>query len=376
MCIMKKIAILTRTSTINFGTILQNYALQYTIKNLGYYVRTIDDTIPRRIISDSSNTQNTENYNPITKAKIFIYNKFDLLKEIKHNKRYYKTLKKCNRFKKNKIRYYKVKSFEQLNCAFDTFISGSDQIWSDKAEPYLFPFFMQDFVSDDKVKASYSVSVGAYFEEKNKSIVSSCLNRMNYISVREKSSYNIINELVNKDINIVCDPVLLIDKLHWEELAGRRKIKQKYIFAYFLSDNDWYYKKLNDFPEKSHTDSVFLYESIKTNHSEYSKIEICSPADFLNYILYADFVITDSFHAVMFSLIFQKQFYVFERYSDKINYHQNGRLQEILQLTDLSSRLICQDNSFDNSTIDYKGVSKKLDDLKDYSLDYLKRIIK
>ena len=89
---MKKVAILTRTSTINFGTILQNYALQKAVKGLGYDVLTVDDTVPRRLYSETKEQSSPSFFQSI---KEYVYCRLDHFKDIKKNKRYHKALLIC-----------------------------------------------------------------------------------------------------------------------------------------------------------------------------------------------------------------------------------------------------------------------------------------
>lgn len=367
---MKKVAILTRTSTINFGTILQNYALQKVITGLGYDVLTVDDTVPRRLYSERKELSSSSFLQSI---KEFVYSKFDHFKDIQKDKRYHKVLLICERFKKRHIKYYNVISLERLNNDFDIFLSGSDQIWSDKAEPELFPFFMQDFVTQDRIKASYAVSVGAYFKQCNAEKVRCYLKNLNSVSVREQSSYDIIREYYGGRIQINCDPVLLLKRQDWEKLVGKRIIKTQYVFCYFLSDNEWYYNKIRDCLTDLEINDVFLYENTNSTYLDCHKILTCSPDEFLNYILFADFIITDSFHALLFSIIFNKQLNVFRRYEDEVNIHQNGRIEQIMANTGISDWYLDSQKPINTKKIDYSTINQIILNLKDESESELRK---
>lgn len=374
MCFeMKRVAILTRTSTMNFGTILQNYALQKVVESLGFDVLTVDDSVPRGLYS---HTDDDFHNNDFISPKGFIYGLYDRVKDSSKNRRYYKTGVLSRRFKKRNIKYYKVSTLEALKEDFDIFISGSDQIWSDKAEPQMFPFFMQDFVPEDKMRLSYAVSVGAYFYQCNEEVVRQNLRRMDSVSVREPSSFRIVRNYYDGEIRTDCDPVLLIDTEKWKYLSGKRKIKGKYIFCYLLSNNEWYYGKICDYARSLGLEEVYLYESHDSEFKECHKIQSCSPGDFLNYILFADFVITDSFHASLFSILFNKQFVVFQRYSDEVNVHQNGMISSVLNNTGLVSRYLEPDMPVIKEQIDYCIINSIIQQMRQRSIIYIETRLK
>lgn len=370
---MKKVAILTRTSTINFGTILQNFALQKYIEKSGYNVVTIDDKVVRKPNSAVPPVLNSNSV--ITALKERINYKYDHIKENQKNTRFNAIQKKCKRFKKKQIKYYRANNLQKLNEYFDVFLSGSDQIWSDKAEPALFPFFMQDFVSENKRKISYGVSVGARFEQKNELKVKMALAKLDSIAVREPSSKDIISELVDKNITIVCDPVLLLDTSEWKRITGKRINDKKYIFCYFLSNNDWYYQQLRTFLNTLEYDEVIIFENTPSEHNFFKKLFSCSPEEFLNYIQFAEHIITDSYHALLFSTIFQKSVTVLERYNEENNC-QNGRISFLLSLTDMECVFTKKGELIQKNEIDYFGIEQKLSGFIAHSKNYLEAMLR
>lgn len=369
---MKKIAILTRTSTINFGTILQNYALQKYIERLGYDVFTVDDRVARK--KEPTPAALISN-NTFSGAKERIYYRYDHIKEMLKSTRFKVIQKKCKKFKKKQIKYFHTSDLKKLNASFDVFLSGSDQIWSDKAEPEIFEFFMQDFVSDKKRKISYGVSVGARFEQKNVLKAKMALTRLDSIAVREPSSKCIISELVDKSITIVCDPVLLLDAGEWKRVAGKRINGNKYVFCYFLSNNDWYYQQLQVFLKTMDYDEVIIFENTPSKHTFCKKLLSCSPEEFLNYIQFAEHIITDSYHALLFSTIFQKSVSVLERY-DEENNCQNGRISFFLSLADMDCIFSKKDELIQRKEINYYNTEQRLGSFIEDSKNYLEAVLK
>lgn len=363
-----KVAILTRTTTVNFGTVLQAYALQRYLKDQNIHVMTVDDTIPRKIYSGTQKPRKKLSL----REKISNY-----IDTFRLKRKYAPTIKREKRFttfKRKYIEYYYPRTLEELNNDFDMFIAGSDQIWAYAAEPILFPYYMLECISDDKVKASYGVSVGEKrWPEKYESKVTKLLEKFDYLSAREEGSQKVIEQYTEKDIEIVCDPVLLIDKSDWRKIAGRRKIKNRYVFCYFLGNNAWYYNKVEAYARKFGFE-IFIYSKEEQEHS-YNKIRACSPTDFLNYIEFAEFVITDSFHAFLFSMIFEKQFVLFQRFENGQANIQNHRLVDLLHLVGCRDRFLSKENDIEGGVIAYEAINKELTLLINKSKQYLNKIL-
>jgi hypothetical protein len=269
-------------------------------------------------------------------------------------------------------------NLQQLAQEFDCFVSGSDQIWAKAAEPELFTFFMQDFVPADKKKISYAVSIGqsGYPSELSHKI-SDLVSGFDLVSVREESSQKTLSAYVkNKPISIVCDPVLHIDSQQWSRLGGRRKIKRSYIFCYLLSYHDWYVQKIKEIKQKSGC-TVYIYCSQRILNSDGVVLKTCSPEEFLNYIQYADFVLTDSYHAMLFSLIFEKNFCVLKRFAENVSdlNTQNGRIVYVLDRIMIQNKMIGIDEVINTDQIDYQWVNPMIRSFANDSISFLKNAL-
>lgn len=363
----ERVAILTRTSTNNFGTILQAYALQNYISSLGFETYVIDDSIPRNEYINAFATDK-----PKTSIKERLYYSFDHFVEkvqllyslkFKHN---------TAKFKKNSIMYFTPKDTQELNTRFDIFVSGSDQIWAVSAEPSLFSFFMQDFVSDKKTQISYAVSIGenAFPESKN-ALVTKLINRFDYLSVREQSSKQTLQQYTDHNITVTCDPVLLLKNDVWDTIAGKRKIKNEYVFCYFLSENAWYYSKIQELTNRYNLPVYIIgKENTDSEEIQYKYIKRCSPENFLNYIKFSKFVLTDSFHATLFSMIFSRSFNVLERFANNIN-TQNNRLLYILDRCNTKNLYIKNDQPLSFEQVNYSIINKNIGFFVNESKQYL-----
>lgn len=365
---MKKIAILTRTTAFNFGTILQAHALQKYITALDAAVLVVDDAMPRKAYSGHSQVANKRSL----KEKIGAL--LDRRKLKKQYARAFKQEKLGLKFKKKHIRYFYPETISDINDSFDVFIAGSDQIWAYGAEPKLFPFFLLETINKDKLKASYAVSVGenAYPME-YQGMVKTLLNDFDFLSVREDSSKAIISKYTQQEIFVTCDPVLLVNKEEWARLAKKRKVKKKYVFCYLLGNNDWYFQKVEEVAQHFGCD-VFIYQKEQTEHA-YNTVQACAPDEFLNYIEFAEYVLTDSFHGFVFSLIFEKQFCLLRRFLDDGKNTQNNRLLDLLERIGLNERFLNEEKQISWALIDYADIHKKLDVFIEESKIFLRNIL-
>lgn len=370
---MKKVLILTRTTTRNFGTVLQAYALQKSIQSLGYQAYILEDKLVRERLSSAKSIE----YSAISKSiKEIVYDFYDRIKMELFYARERKIQGQVDKFKKKHITFYLTDNLNELNQNFDVFVSGSDQIWAQAAEPYLYAFFMQDFVRNDKLKISYAVSIGETgFKNNASEMVEKLVNRFDFLSVREKSSYEVLKQYVDSEkISIVCDPVIHLDEEQWGKLTGKRYRRQKYVFCYCLSAQEWYFEKIK-FLEQKFSCEILVYCNEKITFSTGKVLSVCSPKGFLNYIKYAEFILTDSYHALLFSLIFKKNFCVLQRFDSKGTNIQNGRINYILDLLSVKDKVIDSATNVNTDLIDFESVKKVLEDYKFFSIKYLENAL-
>jgi len=276
--------------------------------------------------------------------------------------------------------YYGYKNLCKGSLNYKTIITGSDQLWSPAGLPT--NFYNLNFVDDNVRKVSYSSSFGVkeipWFQKKR---TASFLKRLDYISMRENAGKEIVKKLIGKDVPVVLDPVFMLDKEEWERLIpNERKISEKYIFAYFLGANIEHRKVVEKIAKKTglkivtlrHLDQYVKYDESFGDYAPYN----VSPADFLNYIRNAEYVCTDSFHGSVFSIIHEKQFVVFNRYSDKSKHSKNSRIDSLCDNLGINTcRYQGNIDNIINNRIDYGLVEEKYKNLKRKSEDYLKKAL-
>ena len=230
----------------------------------------------------------------------------------------------------------------------EVFIAGSDQIWNPVFENGKDPAFFLEFVPENKKKLSYAASFAVdELSGENSQRIKPWLSKFDAVSVREKSGVNILNSLGVKS-EAVLDPVFLLEESRWEDIAVKPE-KNGYILVYDFDQNPEILniaKKLSEETGKKIV-SVFPMDIANEVWSE------MGPREFLGAILNADFVISNSFHATAFSLIFGKEFSVVNR-KEKIN----TRMRDLLLSVGLEDRLISDYVELNN--IDWQKVNALL----------------
>jgi len=356
----------------NCGGLLQALALQETVEKLG--------VICEQIALDRTNAGN----NFLHEAKR--NNPFNRIKKIKNlpskvMNLFYQDMYKIriNGYKKfqgeipHSANIYNLNSLSELDSQYDGFICGSDQIWN--------PYFCTeaDFLRfSHKTKIAYAASVGVTklpLEVKKRYI--SYIDDFSAVSVREKNSVDLLSDSKNK-IGYVVDPTFLLTKSDWEEKIPTTNYKN-YAFVYFLGDSFHQRKIAKNIAKKSRKEILtFRHLKFSFRFSDLffgENIHEFTPFDFISYIANSDLVITDSFHAVVFSIIFGKQFYIINRFKDSDAESQNNRIADLLDKYEIGKRTISEINE-EVEEINYDEVQSKVNIARTESLEWLKGAIK
>lgn len=373
-----KIAILTQPLHINYGGNLQAFALQSVLKKCGHEVETINYPWPKKnslwvVLSFIKNyiysrkfifSYTSEEMYIISKEhRNFIDNNIELSSEIINSK-------------------YLKKYFLESN--FDAVIVGSDQVWRKEYSPCIESFFL-DFLEDNSniIKISYAASFGISqwnFSQSLTKKIYTLIRLFDYISVREDTGVELLRNHVGVNSIQVLDPTLLLTEKDYEKFLKKTN-KKSYIFSYILDSTESKTKflniaknnlgidVLNILPVKNKKDKLFL------SSDDYSYYMYKSVEEWLSGIKYADYIITDSFHGMVFSILFKKQFVVLANKERGVS-----RFTSLLGKLGLMDRLILDleniniTNIFENS-INYSGVDEKLSIERDKSFDFLMQSI-
>ena len=364
-----RIKTITCHDVYNSGASLQAYALMRYLEELGNEVEIIDykpDYLNNHyklgIIANPKYEKN------LMLKMIYLTLKFPgrvlaLRKKIKYDHF------RDNYLKVTKKRYISNSELKNNPPEADIFICGSDQIWNSKFNNGKDPAFYLDFAPQGKIKASYAASFATdRIEESVRDITKERINKLDYIGVREISALNILEDLgIDNGIQVM-DPVFLLSKETWLNMAYEVDKKQKYIFVYDFDGNELIKEIALKVAKKK---SLKIYTVFKSDYSD-KVIKGMGPIDFISYIKNAEFVISNSFHGTAFSIIFEKQFIVVNR-KEEIN----TRMRDLLTILKIENRLINENYNFDliNKNIDYTVVNRAIKLKVKSSKEYLENII-
>lgn len=370
-----KIALLTLPLGHNYGGIIQNYALQKVLANMGQEVLTIDRRAdnPHSKIKILASKYKSYFFRYFLQSKNPTYLAYN--KVYAHNLRFLKehvNLSPAVETTGSLADYFKKEKFNVV-------IVGSDQVWRPKYSPDIFFNFYLDFLLKETPirKVAYAASFGTeeweYTEEQTKTC-SELIQQFNAVSVREESGIKLCGDFLNrKEVIQVLDPTLLLEAEDYGELIGQRE-KKNGLFTYVLDDSE----VIKDFIENcSKQLNLKVYSNqakFNTNIFKSNKIEdyFMPPLEgWLQGFRDADFVITDSFHGTLFSIINQRPFI------SLVNLDRGAsRFESILNQLGLEDRLVYDVEKFDKSKleeeIDYVAVKLKLNRLKDEAVNFIK----
>ena len=373
----KNIALISAINN-NYGTMLQAYAMQTVLQNQG-----LDVDVFNYVSNPVKQFYRVLNFTfLITKlkaifikivAKIFypqIYSKIKI-----REKAFVKFKNECLHLTE------RINSRSELTkkiLQYDAAILGSDQVWN--PQNLEMDYYTLNFVPDNIPKITFAPSFGVndipkYQIEKTIKY----LSRIEHISVRELNGARIIKELINRDVEPVCDPTALLTSSDWDKLNTDKKyIDGDYIFCYFLGDNIIHRDFANKVAQKLNCKIISIQhmdEFVKSD-LKFSDLAVydVGPGDFINLIANSKLVITDSFHGTMFSIYYRKPFYVLN-YSKKENSKSvNSRIESIVKTLEISSRRIKGNENLENlnfEDIDWNNIYYNLDKLRSNSFKYL-----
>lgn len=272
--------------------------------------------------------------------------------------------------------YLKLSNMAKNN--YSDMLLGSDQLWL--PVNVIADYYTLNWVPDSINKISYSTSFGiSEIPQKYEHLYKQFLKRINHVSVREETGVKIIEKL-GIHANLVCDPTLLLSSEQWKkEALDHSLIKERYILCYFLGNNIEHRK----FAERlraytgykiislNHADEYVKYSDSYADHMPYD----VGPREWLSLIEHAEYICTDSFHGTVFSLLFNKIFFCFKRYSTENKMSTNSRLHSLLKILDVNENRILNGSEDVHDVIaydiDYQKINTKIGDVREQSIKWL-----
>ena len=359
---MDRIGIITFHRSYNYGSILQAFALQKYIK----------ENVGEAKIIDFIHREDFKQYHLFRK---YLYKTYPtaLGADIIYFVRNLKRKRAFELFIKKYIsltdkRYKDYNQLCELNSLFDVFICGSDQIWNPDCTNGVEPAYYLQFSISEKRKVAYAPSMGhLVFKQDELNQVTRYINRLDFLSIREKSILPLLQKMTDKEIKVVVDPTLLLEKKDYIEIMYPCT-SSGYIFVYMLEDS----LELIEYAQKQSLKMgkkiVYISKKKRKQYRNAVNIYGISPEGFLSYLNAADYIITNSFHATIFSIIFEKKFCTF---STKKSF---SRMTDLLERLDLKQQLYHEGFLID-CDIDFRIARDKLNIWRTESIQYLKEII-
>jgi polysaccharide pyruvyl transferase WcaK-like protein len=363
-----KICTLTIHFGVNHGSALQAYALFKYLSQLGHDVKVID-YIPKRYNAWYSIKIKKKNHPLIVKLAYYLVTS---PKIISQRRIFEQFLSENVKFTE---RYYSMEELLGRPPVADVYIAGSDQIWNKEYNGEDEYSYFLPFVKEDKKKIAYAASFGrSEIEKIEQDEISPYLKKFDHISVREDSGLSILKKCgINEGVTVL-DPTLLLTKEDWRKFSlSINNIKDGFLLIYVM---DHKYEKLIEYGDQiakrfNLKIYVICFKKIKDR-----RIDVCftniSPREFLYLFDKASYVVTNSYHGVLFSINFEKQFIAVakEKY--------NTRIDSILRLMKLEDRFVYNDFYIEKAVerIDYANVSIHLHNARIKSAEFLNNALK
>ena len=363
-----QIKTITCHDVYNHGASLQAYALQTYLESLGHHVEIIDYK-PDYL---SSEYKLWVVANPVY-DKPFIRLLY-LMVKLPNRLYSLKRKKAFDSFTKNylKLTNHRFETYDQLNEAgldADVFIAGSDQIWNTFLPNGTDPAFYLDFTPKTSKRISYAASFATEdVVEEKKMFVCKMLQNFDFVSIRERCSLPLLESLGRKDGTVVSDPVFLLPRDQWNELLPEESIKEMYLLVYDTEQSDSLRRTALRIAKEKKL-KIYNVSAFRMGYAD-KDLWASSPLEFVRLIRDAKYVVSNSFHATAFSLIFERDFCVINR-SERIN----ERMKSLLQDLSLEKRLVTGYIDYIIDPIDYLKVCGLIQKEIDYSKDFLEKYI-
>lgn len=355
---MNKIGILTFHRAPNYGAMLQTFALQTALEQLGALAEVVDYkmAVCRLIINPI----------PIIKENSlfgFIRWWLNRFPKLQVNRRFRNT---CI----NTGVSYNRKSIRTACNEYKFFLVGSDQVWNPQNTEEDDSIFLLAF-ADDAKKYSYAASLGFNeFPEDKKEFILNNLRKFQSVSVREESGKELLlKEKITARVDM--DPVFLLSSNTWRTWADPRPKQGGYILIYTVerpSEQSDLFRHARSLSREQGLPVIYLNAGWMTAKGM-KKVRYVSPQSFVNWFANATYIYTNSFHGTAFSIIFEKRF--------KVKFPMNGtaRIQDLLSRLSLTKAALCEDTAYDFN-YDWELARQSLETHRMESLKYLKELVR
>lgn len=367
-----KVGILTFHNAHNFGAALQAYALKTCVEQMGHEVQIInyrntkiEGRYPRILFPKFTwKTLNPKCW------KQYVY---DAVRSIYAQKEWGEQWKAFDEFVREKLldnHSETVSENDIQRLGLDACLLGSDQIWSSFLLEGLDPVYFGNFKQKERV-ISYAASLAnGQIAKDEEQAFRELTGTIDVLSVREEKLAVQLAELLGREVVTTVDPTLLLEAKDYERILPQ-KVKHPlpetpYIFAYFVVEEQPVADCARKLAEETGMQLIELHYYHMPECSAINQYADFGPEEFLYYIKHAEYVVTNSFHGTVFSILYQRKFYSV--------YKKNGRVDNLLGFLDIPERHV--ENAaqiYTDDEIDYERVNEKLALYRHSSVEFLKQ---
>lgn len=359
-----KVGILTIIDYTNYGNRLQNYAM-YRILKKKFHCRAVTvEAIDQKRYSDG----NCLLWIKQTISRILCAFPSYVEKRFGNNVTRWANFTNWSKLIPTKHYYSSSSLPKKVDDKFDLFIAGSDQIWNYHFSAHRFADYFLTFTEDKKKNAvSASFGVDSIPAEWRDTYIKGLRNFEN-ISVREDAGRNIIKDLLGLEVPVLIDPTMMLSKKEWLKVSKKPRVDCScpYVLKYYLGDEN----------EKDRIDLWAKengYEVYELLNDQIPELYSAGPGEFISLIHNAALVCSDSFHCIVFSIIFSKPFLVYERQGSG-NY-MTSRLDTLLKKFGFENRWIHLVEEKDYLNCDHTHVPQLLEKERKYFMDYIENVL-
>lgn len=356
---MKKAGIITYNSAHNYGAVLQCYALQSHLESIGLDVEVINYRNPKidrgyNIFKFKRTKSKWKNrYHALrTRAKLIIKQRHRLEK-------HYAFEHFINNALNTTKPYKNYRQLKQEDFDYDYMFCGSDQIWNTYITKGFDPSYFLTFGKKDAIKISYAASLGEQINPVFKDVYNRYIKELDYVSVREESMIDEFKNMTSRPVQRVLDPTLLLDRKQYDTIKKKTKYAGKdYIYVHYVGRTDPRVTKIAEELSKRTGLPILHNRRLNLFSNELAALYTEGPYKYLSAIENAKYVVSNSFHTTVFSIVYEKSFITIPHVK------KPGRMKMLCELVGLENHLLgdVKDMPEDLSTlnIDYRLVKEKL----------------
>lgn len=384
-----KIGTVTWITYQNYGTVLQAYALQQAVHRLGHENEILSD---REVLAEHRRLHPYEKAKPAepdaagqgtaARGLGLLRQPRGLLRALKarldregYAAPYEESQKAIAAFIEQDMRVrweLSPDSLAALNGDYDAFLCGSDQIWSLRPADFN-PYYFLSFAK--KPKLAYAPSLGTdRISDERAAELAGLLQDFSALSVRESRSAEQLSALLGREVTWAADPTLLHDRAFWEDFCRAvPKRGGKYLLCYFLEDRAWYFRYAEALAKKLRLRLLLLPSRWEHLRRGCVDTGVICPREFVARFRDAAFVLTDSYHGSIFSLLFEREFEYLLRFRSDDPNSQNLRIESLFGLLSLEGRIVTEDGpqAIRPEPMNYPELREKLAGFRETSLHYL-----